>query len=204
MATRSDVEARLRGYAEEYDRQFPPTVQAESRIMARIAITPRDVAPASALRRKGVLAGVLVRQLALVCVLLIFVGLLVVGATKLRALPRPNVPIGGVPTRPDVYFSALHFVSAREGWIAETKTSLASPLGGPTVLYKTTDGGVTWTPLTEGLNDLSVGAVSYAPSDSNVLRSPRVSTTRLSVMLLLPPPSRTRRCGTHALASAVP
>jgi photosystem II stability/assembly factor-like uncharacterized protein len=144
MATRSDIEARLRGYAEEYDRQFPPTMQAESRIMARIAITPRDVAPASALRRKGVLARVLVRQLALVCVLLIFVGLLVVGATKLRALPRPNVPIGGVPTRPDVYFSALHFVSGREGWIAETKTALASPLGGPTVLYRTMDGGVSW------------------------------------------------------------
>jgi photosystem II stability/assembly factor-like uncharacterized protein len=46
-------------------------------------------------------------------------------------------------------------------------TVLVGAAGGG--VWKTTDGGVTWTPLTEGLNDLSVGAVSYAPSDSNVV-----------------------------------
>ena len=32
-------------------------------------------------------------------------------------------------------------------------------------LWKTTDGGATWTPLTDSLPNLSVGAVAYAPSD---------------------------------------
>jgi hypothetical protein len=33
--------------------------------------------------------------------------------------------------------------------------------------WKTTNGGLTWTPLTETLPNLSVGAIAYAPSDAN-------------------------------------
>ena len=39
MASKSEVEARLRGYAREFDRDFPSTTRVEGRIMARIAIT---------------------------------------------------------------------------------------------------------------------------------------------------------------------
>ena len=35
--------------------------------------------------------------------------------------------------------------------------------------WKTTNGGLAWTPLTETLPNLSVGAISYAPSDANRL-----------------------------------
>ncbi|MEO6324747.1 MAG: hypothetical protein ABIT01_16600, partial [Thermoanaerobaculia bacterium] len=35
--------------------------------------------------------------------------------------------------------------------------------------WKTTDTGVTWTPLTDALSDLSVGALALAPSDPNVV-----------------------------------
>jgi len=143
MASRADVEARLRGYAKEYDREFPSTTRIEGRIMARIATTPRDLRRAPSMRPKWTVAGVLVRQLAIVCVLLIFAGLLVVSVTRLRAVQQQNVPgggpSGGVPGKADRYFSALHFVSANEGWIAESKAS--NSLAGPTVLYRTTDGG---------------------------------------------------------------
>jgi len=146
MASRADVEARLRGYAKEYDREFPSTTRIEGRIMARIAITPRDLRRAPSMRPKWTVAGVLVRQLAIVCVLLIFAGLLVVSVTRLRAVQQQNVPgggpSGGVPGKADRYFSALHFVSANEGWIAESKAS--NSLAGPTVLYRTTDGGRSW------------------------------------------------------------
>ena len=36
-------------------------------------------------------------------------------------------------------------------------------------VWKTTDGGSTWTPLTEALHDLSVGALALAPSNPSVL-----------------------------------
>jgi photosystem II stability/assembly factor-like uncharacterized protein len=36
-------------------------------------------------------------------------------------------------------------------------------------VWKTTDGGVTWAPLTEGINDLSVGALAVAPSSPSTL-----------------------------------
>ena len=140
MASRTDVEARLRGYAQEYDREFPSTARVEGRIMARIAITPRQQKAIPMTQRKWAVAGALVRELAIACVLLLFVGLLVVGVAKLRALPQHNAPGVNVPGKADVYFSALHFVSANEGWIAESKSSAA----GPTVLYRTTDGGRSW------------------------------------------------------------
>ncbi len=36
-------------------------------------------------------------------------------------------------------------------------------------VWKTSDGGVSWTPLTDGINDLSVGALAVAPSSPNIL-----------------------------------
>ncbi|MDD5542761.1 MAG: PKD domain-containing protein [Acidobacteriia bacterium] len=36
-------------------------------------------------------------------------------------------------------------------------------------VWKTTDGGSTWTPLTDFINDLSVGALAVAPSDPNTI-----------------------------------
>lgn len=141
MASRADVEARLRGYAQEYDREFRHTADVERRIIARISITPRQLTRVPGQRPKWMTAGVLVRQLALVCILLLLVGALVVGVSKLRALgPQPTV---GVPSKgASVYFSALDFVSANEGWIAETRAS--GSLAGPTDLYRTTDGGRSW------------------------------------------------------------
>ena len=142
MASRADVETRLRGYAEEYDREFPSTARVEGRIMARISITPRDLRAARVARPRWSLAGALVRQFAMVCVLLIAVGVLVLGVSKLRAAQRHEVPSVGAPGKLDVYFSAMHFVSADEGWIAETRSSQS--LAGPTVLFRTIDGGRTW------------------------------------------------------------
>lgn len=110
--------------------------------MARIAITPQQLRPIPTPRRKWTLAGALVRQVAMVCVLLIAVGVLVVGVSKLRAVQRHNVPSIGAPGKLDVYFSGMHFVSADEGWIAETRSSPS--LAGPTVLFRTTDGGRAW------------------------------------------------------------
>ncbi|NOZ78434.1 MAG: PKD domain-containing protein [Acidobacteria bacterium] len=46
-------------------------------------------------------------------------------------------------------------------------TILAGAAGGG--VWKTTDGGHTWTPLTDGIPDLSVGAVTYAPSDPDIV-----------------------------------
>jgi len=46
-------------------------------------------------------------------------------------------------------------------------TVLAGTAGGG--VWRTTDGGLTWYPLTDGISDLSVGAVAYAPSDPRVI-----------------------------------
>ena len=142
MASRTEVEARLRGYAHEYDHEFPSTTRVESRIIARIAITPRALEPNATKQRTWAFATSLVRELAIACVVLLLVGLLVVGVSKLRAVQQHNVPTIGVPGKSDVYFSALQFVSADEGWIALTKASVS--LAGPTVLYQTADGGRSW------------------------------------------------------------
>ncbi len=48
-----------------------------------------------------------------------------------------------------------------------TGTLLAGAAGGG--VWRTNDGGQTWVPLTDGIPDLSVGAVAYAPSDPNVV-----------------------------------
>src|SRR6266436_2130434 len=84
MTTTTEIEARLRGYAEQYDQEFPSTARAESRTRARIAITPRPLARVTEPRRKWALAGVLVRSLAIACLVLIAVGALAVGVTRLR------------------------------------------------------------------------------------------------------------------------
>jgi photosystem II stability/assembly factor-like uncharacterized protein len=152
METRTDLEARLRGYAREFDREFPPTTGVERRIIARIAIAPSRSARASRRPWAWGRAGGLVRELAIVAILLVLAGVLVVGATKLRALqPRtvtPPVtatpPPAGKLTQPSAYWAALHFVSADVGWVAETKTSAGQSTPGPTFIYKTTDGGRTW------------------------------------------------------------
>ncbi len=46
-------------------------------------------------------------------------------------------------------------------------TAYAGAAGGG--VWKTTDGGVTWTPLTDGLHDLAVGAIALAPSNPSIL-----------------------------------
>src|SRR5437660_10535137 len=107
MPSRADVETRLRGYAEEYDRAFPSTARVEGRIMARISITPRDLRAARVARPRWSLAGVLVRQLAMVCVLLGAVGGLVRGGTKLGAGERSAVHSHGVPGKLAVYVAAM-------------------------------------------------------------------------------------------------
>jgi photosystem II stability/assembly factor-like uncharacterized protein len=149
METRTDFEERLRAYAREYDREFPETNAVERRIIARISLAPARSTRLSSPQRPWNMAGGLVRDLAIVGILLLLAGVLVVGATKLRSLPTRTVtprvtatPQVGKPPQPPAYWSALHFVSADVGWIAETKTNQSG--AGPTFVYKTTDGGRTW------------------------------------------------------------
>jgi photosystem II stability/assembly factor-like uncharacterized protein len=56
-----------------------------------------------------------------------------------RVTATPQVPKSALPS---AYWTALHFVSANVGWIAETKAGQTG--AGPTFIYKTTDGGQTW------------------------------------------------------------
>src|SRR5260370_40068117 len=99
MPTTTETEARLRGYARQYDQEFPSTARAESRTMARIAITPRPLARVTEPWRKWGLAGVLVRSLAIACLVLIAVGALAVGVTRLRWAQRHNTPSVAAPGR---------------------------------------------------------------------------------------------------------
>jgi photosystem II stability/assembly factor-like uncharacterized protein len=151
METRTDLEERLRAYAREYDREFPPTNGVERRIIARISLAPVRPATTSSRRWPWGMAGGLVRELAIVAILLVLASVLVIGATKLRSLPTRTVtprvttsPQVGKPALPPAYWTGLHFVSADVGWIAETKTNLGTSGPGPTFVYKTTDGGRTW------------------------------------------------------------
>jgi photosystem II stability/assembly factor-like uncharacterized protein len=50
---------------------------------------------------------------------------------------------------------------------ATAGTYYAGAAGGG--VWKTTDSGATWTPLTDGIHDLSVGALAIAPSSPNIL-----------------------------------
>src|SRR5260370_7116378 len=100
MPTTTEIGARLRGYARQYDQEFPSTARAESRTMARIAITPRPLARVTEPWRKWALAGVLVRSLAIACLVLIAVGALAIGLTTLRSPPRHNAPTIPQPANP--------------------------------------------------------------------------------------------------------
>jgi photosystem II stability/assembly factor-like uncharacterized protein len=149
MEARTDLEERLRAYAREYDREFPPTNGVERRIIARISLAPARPSRTSSRRWPSGLAGGFVRELAIVAILVLLAGVLVVGATKLRSLPARTVtprvtatPQVAKPALPPAYWTGLHFVSANVGWVAETKANQAG--AGPTFVYKTTDGGRTW------------------------------------------------------------
>jgi photosystem II stability/assembly factor-like uncharacterized protein len=143
----TNIEARLRGYARQYDRDFPSTTGVERRIMARIAISPSRSTDASIRRWEWGTAGRLLRELAIVAAVLVLAGVLVVGATKLRSLQTrgvtPPPPVGKL-AQPVADWTGLHFVSADVGWIAETKTNSGTTGPGPTFVYKTTDGGRIW------------------------------------------------------------
>lgn len=150
METRTNLEGRLREYARQYDRDFPSTTGVERRIMARMAIA-QSQPPRTRRRWEWGTAGGLMRELAIVGVLLLLAGVLVVGATKLRSLqprtvtpPVTATPPVGKPAQPAADWTALHFVSADVGWIAETKTNTGTTGPGPTFVYKTTDGGRSW------------------------------------------------------------
>jgi photosystem II stability/assembly factor-like uncharacterized protein len=151
METRTDLEERLRAYAREYDREFPATNGIERRIIARIALAPAQSARFSSPRWRWGMAGGLVRELAIVAILVLLAGVLVVGAAKLRSLPTRTVtpqvtatPPVGKSAQPLADWTGLHFVSVDVGWIAETKTNAGTSGPGPTFVYKTTDGGRTW------------------------------------------------------------
>jgi photosystem II stability/assembly factor-like uncharacterized protein len=151
MATRSDFEERLRSYARVYDREFPTTGGIERRIIARISLAPARPSRTSSWRWPSRAAGGFVRELAIVAILVLLAGVLVVGASELRSLPTRTVtprvaatPQVGKPAQPPAYWSALHFVSAEVGWVAETKTNVGTSGPGPTFVYKTSDGGRTW------------------------------------------------------------
>jgi photosystem II stability/assembly factor-like uncharacterized protein len=151
METRTDIEARLRGYASEYDREFPSTTGVERRIVARIALAPSRSPRPSSQRWAWPWAGGLLRELAIVAILLLLAGVLVVGASRLRSLPTRTVtprisatPPSGKGAPPLADWTGLRFVSSNVGWVAETKTNSATQGPGPTFVYKTTDGGRTW------------------------------------------------------------
>src|SRR5258708_11179355 len=147
----AELETRLRGYASQYDRDFPSTTGVERRIMARIAITPLRPARPAIWRWEWGTAGGLVRELAMVAAVLLLARVLVVGAPKLRSLqtrtdtpPVGSSPPVAKPVQPPAYWTALHFVSPDVGWIATTKASTGPETPGPTFIYKTVDGGRTW------------------------------------------------------------
>lgn len=147
METRTDLEARLRGYARDYDREFPAVTGVERRIIARIALAPSRSARHSNRRWAWPAAGGVLRELAIVAVLVLLAGLLVIGATKLRSMqprtitpPVTATPRPAKPAQPTAYWSAVHFVSADVGWIVGSKATVS----GPTVVYRTADGGATW------------------------------------------------------------
>jgi photosystem II stability/assembly factor-like uncharacterized protein len=147
----TELEGRLRGYARQYDRDFPSTSGVERRIMARIAIAPSRPDRTITRRWEWGPAGGLMREVAIVAALLLLAGVLVVGASKLRSLqtrtvspPVTATPPVGKPVQPPAYWTALKFVSPAVGWVAATKTATGPSTPGPTYIYKTTDGGRTW------------------------------------------------------------
>jgi len=173
MTMHLEVEQRLQADAQELDRDFPRADRLEQKILARVAITPREERGAPTLRQELVLAGLFV----------VMVALLVIGIGRLRALTQP-VPARPTPTvlgTPSVqdgsaynWMQAPLFVSANLGWITKSQSGPA----GPAALFRTTDGGRHWQRqlswdcpgasqlrfTADGVEGLVVGAPGYCGS----------------------------------------
>src|SRR5579871_3315956 len=93
-----------------------------------------------------------------------------VGAGRLMAQTpmgvNPGV-FGGIFFRPLTVFSRGGRVTAVAGVASDTKTYYMGSAGG---VFKTTDAGVTWTPITDGQIGVgSIGAIEVAAADANVV-----------------------------------
>lgn len=134
MTIQMDVETRLKADGHGLDRDFPSVDILERRILARIAITPREE------RRRPTLP----QELALAGLFVVAVALLAIGVARLRALtqpvpahPTPSVRSGPVPAAalfPPSF--PVKMVTPTVGWVGT---------GGD--VSRTTDGGLHWLPV---------------------------------------------------------
>ncbi len=113
---------------------------------------------------------VLPRQFRKAAVVAILLAASVAGAIHLGAQNRIGVTpslFSGIYYRPLTVFSRGGRVTAVAGVAADKQTYYMGSAGG---VFKTTDGGATWNPVTDGqINVGSIGAIEVAPADTNVV-----------------------------------
>lgn len=80
MLAQSELEKRLRDSSAWYDRGFPTTAMLERRVLARMALTPREDRGRASLPLERVLSGLVVAMVALA----------LVGVVRLRNVSHPD------------------------------------------------------------------------------------------------------------------
>jgi photosystem II stability/assembly factor-like uncharacterized protein len=136
MIAHDVLERRLRTDAQDLDHHFPRADKLELQILARVAVTPREMQRRLTWRQDLALAGLFV----------VVAVLLVIGIGRLRALtqsgparPTPSVRSISTPGFRDLgSSSAPYMVNQSYGWMVG---------GEPPDLVRTSDGGAHWSPV---------------------------------------------------------
>lgn len=139
MVTLPELETRLRECAGLHEREVPAAPDLNRRIMARVAITARGEGARPSLRRELLLSALVAAGI-LALAIVITVG--VRSHSVQPPAPVKQVPTPSAPAVPGsvVLIDNSQFISAQVGWLSESRTTPA----GPSVVYKTTDGGRHW------------------------------------------------------------
>ena len=137
MIAYRELEARLRECVDLYDREVPPIRDFERRIMARVAITPREEGPRRSLRHDVLLS-------ALVAAAILGLAIAITAGVRLGLMRQPNVPV-----KHSQQFSAVpcisNFTQLGFGNGPIWPAKMVSPtIGWAKGGLRTTDGGVHW------------------------------------------------------------
>ena len=106
------------------------------------------------------------KRLAVSVVCLLVVGLVAICCTSLRAQTLDENALKGIKWRLVGPFRGGRALAVT-GIAGDPETYYFGAVAGG--VWKTTNGGLTWTPMTDKTGIMSVGAIAVAPSDSNVI-----------------------------------
>src|SRR5229473_2656614 len=106
------------------------------------------------------------KRIAVCCAVLCLTGLLGLKGISLQAQTLDDHALKGMKWRQIGPFRGGRALAV-SGVSGDPETYYFGAVAGG--VWKTTNGGLTWTPMTDKTGIMSVGAIAVAPSDSNVI-----------------------------------